>query len=479
VKLTVRQDADHVLTANGTIPLILRWSPQWQAQATGEMNLRVQSSGLSIAFLNAFSGDAAQSIAGIIAVDVTAQGPMNKPVLRGTFQLQDGGLAIKPLGVQIASINADGKFDGQTVSLRQISARAKDGRLNGSGILSLKDYSPEDFKVSFTLSRWPAIETQRYRATVAGNIEVQGPLRKPSLKGQIEVLNAELRPDLAFLGRGKRPLTRDETIIIVRGEEPDQAQTQENKTARPAENELLRDARVDLSVVVPNQAWIRHPEANVELSGKIRAVKEAGKEITLVGTIRVVRGWIGFQGRRFNLSRGEVEFRGDETLNPALDIVAQYRLPQYQVEVIVTGTADKPVLTLRSQPALEQADILALLIFGKPVSSLNRNEQDTLQQSAAEMAGGLAAAKVAGAVSEALGLDRLGLDLGEIDAGGGQIGFGRYIGERTYVSISQKLSGETAQEVSIEYQIGPDWKITSSTSTAGSSGIGILWHKRY
>ncbi|HET9882020.1 MAG TPA: translocation/assembly module TamB domain-containing protein, partial [Candidatus Binatia bacterium] len=173
------------------------------------------------------------------------------------------------------------------------------------------------------------------------------------------------------------------------------------------------------------------------------------------------------------------EFRGDETLNPALDIVAQYRLPQYQVEVIVTGTADKPVLTLRSQPALEQADILALLLFGKPVSSLNRNEQDTLQQGAAEMAGGLAAAKIAGAVSEALGLDRLGLDLGEIDAGGGQIGFGRYIGERTYVSISQKLSGETAQEVSIEYQIGPDWKITSSTSTAGSSGVGILWHKRY
>jgi autotransporter translocation and assembly factor TamB len=479
IKLTVRQDADHVLTANGTIPLILRWSPQWQAEATGDMNLRVQSNGLSIAFLNTFSGDAAQSIAGIIALDVTAQGPMTKPILRGTFQLQDGRLAIKPLGVQVAAISADGKFDGQTVSLRQISARTKDGRLNGSGILSLKDYSPEHFKISLALSRWPAIETQRYRATVAGNIEVQGPLGKPSLKGQIEVLNAEVRPDLAFLSRGRRPLTRDETIVILRGRAREEAQAQESKTARPAENELFKNARVDLSVVVPNQAWIRHSEANVELSGKLRAVKEAGKQITLLGTISVVRGWIGFQGRRFNLVRGSVEFRGDETLNPALDIVAQHRLQQYQVEVIVTGTLDKPVLTLRSDPVLEQADILALLIFGKPVNTLNRNEQNTLQQSAAEMAGGFAASKVAEAVSEALGLDRLGLDLGEIDAGGGQIGFGRYIGERTYVSISQDLSGEAGREVTIEYQIGPDWKITSSTSTTGSSGVGILWHKRY
>ena len=479
IKLTVRQNADHVLTANGTIPLILRWSPQWQAEATGDMNLRVQSSGLSIAFLNAFSGDAAQSIAGIIALDVTAQGPVTKPILRGTFQLRDGGVALKPLGVQVAAINADGKFDGQTVSLRQISARAKDGRLNGSGILSLKDYSPEDFKISLALSRWPVIETQRYRATVAGTIEVQGPLGKPSLKGQIEVLNAEVRPDLAFLSRGRRPLTRDETIVIVRGRTLEEAQPQENKTAPPGENELFKNARVDLSVVVPNQAWIRHPEANVELSGKLRVVKEAGKEMTLVGTITVVRGWIGFQGRRFNLSRGSVEFRGDDTLNPALDIVAQHRLQQYQVEVIVTGTLDKPVLTLRSDPTLEQADILALLLFGKPLNTLNRNEQNTMQQSAAEMAGGFAASKIAGAVSEALGLDRLGLDIGEIDAGGGQVGVRRYIGDRTYVSISQDLSGEAGQEVSIEYQIGPDWKITTSTSTTGSSGVGILWHKRY
>jgi autotransporter translocation and assembly factor TamB len=95
------------------------------------------------------------------------------------------------------------------------------------------------------------------------------------------------------------------------------------------------------------------------------------------------------------------------------------------------------------------------------------------------MAGGFAAAKVANAVSEALGLDRLGLDLGEIDVSGGQVGFRRYIGNRTYVSVSQDLSGETGREVSIEYQIGPDWKITSSTSTTGVSGIGILWHKRY
>src|SRR5688572_16152769 len=50
IKLTVRQDKNHELTANGTIPLVLKWDPQWQAEATGDMNVRVHSAGLSIAF---------------------------------------------------------------------------------------------------------------------------------------------------------------------------------------------------------------------------------------------------------------------------------------------------------------------------------------------------------------------------------------------------------------------------------------------
>jgi translocation and assembly module TamB len=174
-----------------------------------------------------------------------------------------------------------------------------------------------------------------------------------------------------------------------------------------------------------------------------------------------------------------IQFTGGEKIEPALDVVAVHRLPGYQVEAIVSGTMEQPQLELRSEPELEQSDILALLIFGKPIEGLTQGQQVSLQQSAIQMAGGFAATKVANAVTEALGLDRLGVDLGELDIGGGQIGFGRYIGDRTYVAISQEFSGEAGRQVSIEYRIGPDWKITSSTSTTGLSGVGILWHKRY
>ncbi|MGH7855013.1 MAG: hypothetical protein ACREP3_16305, partial [Candidatus Binatia bacterium] len=73
----------------------------------------------------------------------------------------------------------------------------------------------------------------------------------------------------------------------------------------------------------------------------------------------------------------------------------------------------------------------------------------------------------------------LGLDIREVDFSGGRVGFGRYVGSKTYVSASQQLTGEHGREVALEYEIAPDWKIGTSATSTGSSGIDIIWHKRY
>jgi translocation and assembly module TamB len=190
---------------------------------------------------------------------------------------------------------------------------------------------------------------------------------------------------------------------------------------------------------------------------------------------------VGSQGRLFTVSLGQVVFSGGEHFDPSLDIVATYQTSDrdYTIELIIGGTAQEPTLTLQSEPPLEQADILAVLMFGKPASALGQGEKVDLQKQALSITSGYAARKIGQSVSDALGLESLGVDLREVDLTGGRVGFGHYIGDKTYVSAAQDLSGKRGREVSVDYQLSPEWNITTSTSTTGNNEAGITWQKRY
>ena len=192
-----------------------------------------------------------------------------------------------------------------------------------------------------------------------------------------------------------------------------------------------------------------------------------------------MRGWFGFQGRRFDLRRGLIQFTGGRPINPTINVEGEYKTNNYLVTAVASGTASKPALTLNSQPQLAQSDILALLLFGKPTSELSGNEQLSLQKSAIDITAGFAAAQIGRAVSDALGLESLGVDLGDLNASGGQVRFGRYVGGQTYVAASQEVSGQHGREFSVEYQLTPQIKVDATTNTSGNSGVDIIWHKRY
>ncbi len=480
LNLTMRQDSSRTLNAAGALPLALSWHDGWSSEIVGPMDFRVQSSGLSLAFLNAYSGKSVEQVDGELLLDMRVRGALKEPELTGTFRVGGGKLKVIPLGVNVTDIAAAGRMDSNSIGIESLSARAADGTLNGKGALALKNYQADNFKLSLAFNGWPAISSQRYRVETAGNLTIQGTLQAPKVAGDIEIVEARLRPDLAFLEQSATAVKRDESIVIVRGDDPEQALKEKtSKTKNAGGNALFKQMSLNIDLRMPGNLWIRHPDAVTELRGRIRVMKVIDEDINLTGATDIVRGWVGFQGRRFNLSRGRVQFTGGGKIDPSLDIVAEYRLPQYRVRALVGGTAQSPTLRLTSEPQLEQADILALLLFGKPVNALNQSQQTSLQQNALDVTSGFVAAKIGAAVSEALGLNRLGIDAGELDFNGGKIGFGRYIGRDTYVSVSQDVAGERGREVNVEYQIAPDWKFGTSTDTRGSSGAEIIWSKQY
>jgi len=482
LRLALHQDAAHALNASGTLPVNLSWNNGFRADVSDGLDFRAQSAGLSIAFLNAFAGKSAENIAGELSLDATARGALKEPQLRGNFQLRDGRVKVTPLNVDINGITMTGGLDSRSIQVRDLTAKAKDGEIHGSGSLALRDFDANGFRLALKADRWPAIDTQRYQLKVAGDINAQGTLTAPKLSGNVNVIEGSLRPDLSFLEQNKAVPKADETIVFVsqEGESPvPPSQKKKEEAAASKDEGFFKNLTLDLALRAQRNLWIRHPDLVAELSSDLHATKAPNRDIELTGRVDVVRGSLAFQGRRFQLTRGAIQFTGGGKINPSLDLVAQYRLPNYEVDATIGGTVEKPTLTLTSDPRLEQADILALLLFGKPIDSLSQKEQGTLQQNALSITSGYVASQIANSVSTALGLDSLGVDISQVDFSGGRIGFGRYIGNKTYVSVSQKLAEDQGRDVSFEYEVAPNWKIGSTTSSTGSRGIDIIWNKRY
>jgi translocation and assembly module TamB len=415
--------------------------------------------------------------------------------MAGSIAIPNGKAMVVPLRVNVEQIALEVQFAPGTVRLARLSAKAGDGSINGSGQLALHGYAPDRIDASISLDRWPAISTPQYVAHTSGRVRLAGLVATPAITGNIDVTDATLKPDLSMLDSNR--VKPDPTIQVVRlstnnfVETPADEQVQITKAQPTA---IFRDYSADLVITIERNAWIRHTNATVNLDGHLHIQKKLDSSLRISGIIEALHGWVQFQQRRFMVKHGVVSFGGGPEIDPVLDLTAENKIRSYTVAINVNGTAKKPSLVLTSTPELEQADILSLILFGRTTQDLTDRQQAKLGQQAATMAGGFAASQLASSVTNALGLQDVGLDVGQVDAGGDSgIGIGHYFTDDVYVSASHGLAGQ-GEKLSLDYYLTHDLSIsTSATYSKGASGaapaasnnsgtnseIGATWQRRY
>jgi translocation and assembly module TamB len=204
-------------------------------------------------------------------------------------------------------------------------------------------------------------------------------------------------------------------------------------------------------------------------------VKPAGGQVLLLGTVETVRGTYAFQGRRFDLQRnGTVRFMGEPQPNPALDITATRTIPNTGVEarVRIQGTVKAPQLSLTSTPPLEESDILALIVFNRPVNELGTGERASLAETAGGIASGFLAAPLGESIGRALDLDLFEIstttDEGELGAG---LTLGQQIGDKAFIKMRQQFGERNITEFLLEYQLADFLRVqtTAAPETSGSA----------
>jgi translocation and assembly module TamB len=206
-----------------------------------------------------------------------------------------------------------------------------------------------------------------------------------------------------------------------------------------------------------------------KLSGTLTVIEKPGRATTGQGQIGV-SGTYRAYGQNLQIERGQLLFASTPIDNPGLNIRAARKLNPnatidegQEVGLLVSGTAQRPILTVFSNPVMEQSDALSYLITGKPLSEVKGGEGNMVSAAAQALgsAGGDLLAKRIGAH---LGVDDIGVSSSEALGGNSAFTVGKYLSPRLYLSYGVGLF-EPGQVITLRYRLSKRWNFEAQNAT--------------
>jgi autotransporter translocation and assembly factor TamB len=192
----------------------------------------------------------------------------------------------------------------------------------------------------------------------------------------------------------------------------------------------------------------------VTVGGEVHVWKVPYDVVRLTGEINTVRGSYTFQGRRFEIQRdGRIRFIGTDEIDPMLDLEARRLISGVDAIIRVQGTMKQPELSFRSNPPLEEADVLSLIVFNQPINELGEGQQASLAQRAGDLASGYLASGLARSIGNALNLNEFELKAVGENGLGPSVTIGQQVGKNLFFRLRQAFGSAQSTELILEYQI--------------------------
>lgn len=530
VDVTVRQNATSSLTAVGDVPLAaaLGTAPPGVV-VSDRIDLAVTSTGIDLAVLEAMTPQVSD-VQGRLLVDARVTGTPARPEVDGAVRVEDGAFRVPLVDAAYEGVEADLRLTPQQVRVEAL--QIMDGRgnpLRMTGTLGIADATLGDVDLTATATEFRVLDNDLGDVRLTTELSVTGTPSAPVIRGTVSVPGSRVEVDrllLALAGTTREDLRDDVDMVYVPeqgGEEEtrktegkegkeekqegegregteDAEGTQDPAQAQPGDS-LLDAATIDVQLTIPDDLVLRGDDVrvvdggtslgalNVTVGADLRASQSPGEQLLVTGLVNTVRGYYDFQGRRFMVVRdGAIRFEGDDVTNPTLDVAATRDISGVEARIGIEGTAQAPELVLSSTPSLDEADILALIVFNRPLDDLGTGEQVSLAQRAGALVGGRLTGALATSLRDALDVDQFEIDA--FAASGPSVTLGNRIGDRIYVRLRQQLGSQDASQILLEYELLKNLRLqTSMTQGARTdrspgrrverSGIDLLYFFYY
>lgn len=410
------------------------------------------------------------SLTGAANVNVQVRGPATSPMIGGTVSASgarlvdaNSGLAVNDIALDVSIGNGVARINRLTGTL---STR---GSLSASGTVGINPAQgfPADLSIKLVDGRYT--DGRVVTANLGGDLTIKGPLTSaPVIAGTVNLAKTVITvPD---------KLPGSLAALDVKHKNAPAAVRAQDKALRPATTSGKSGGsglNLDVTVNAPNQIFIQGRGVDAELGGSLKLTGPASSP-QAVGTFTLQRGRLSILGKRLTFTEGTIGFSG--SLVPYLNLTATTTTTSATVTIVVSGEATNPKFTFSSVPALPEDEVLAQLIFGRSMSNLSPLQIAQLAEAAGQLAGVGGSTSLLENLRSAIGVDDL--DVTTDSEGGTAVSAGKYLNDRTYVTI-QKGDKPGSGKATIDLNVGRGVKLRGEANDAGEAKGGIFYEKEY
>ncbi|MCL1089459.1 translocation/assembly module TamB domain-containing protein [Shewanella profunda] len=394
------------------------------------------------------------TIEGLLTSKLNFAGTLQDPEVSGNITLTQGALALTANPTLIDKIDMSMDLGGQQAELK--------GRwMMGNGL----------GRVSGNL-RWP-------QGQFSGELAIQGD-KLAVIQPPLAIL--DISPDLSLSFSSEQLEVKgivnipSGNIKIIQLAEGGVALSEDvvfNDSIAAAQPKSSPYAIVaDLNINVGNDLRVDGMGLKGKLQGTLKLQQQAFRPPLLFGDIKVRQGSYKFMGQTLSIRTGEVQFVGPASVpNLNIEAIREIKSEDLVAGVRVTGTPARPVVTLFSNPAKEQAEILSYIIKGTGFNSTDNEQNNSLMMGAAlglssQVGGGAinSIGNTATGLIEEFGFSNVQLDTNDE----GRVAISGYIGKNLMVKYGVGVFNP-GYEMTVRYYLLSQLYLETVSGTLGQS----------
>ncbi|MFC5743794.1 translocation/assembly module TamB domain-containing protein [Dyella tabacisoli] len=416
-----------------------------QQTLDGQIELRLND----LAFIELLTSEIA-NVKGGIDGNFRLGGTLKQPAITGQAAVNGFAAEVPAAGLKLS----EGKLTLSTSDTQQFlisgSARSGQGSLSISGQAGIGENAQTQLTIKG--SQFTAADIPAAKVVVSPDLLLTQDNKGTDVSGTLHLDSADV--DVSKLpGAGATKASPDVVVL-------DQKQ-QEQASKLP----ITAQVKVDLG----DKTHLVGLGLDGKLSGVLTVNERPGRTTTGQGQI-TVNGIYKAYGQSLQIEQGHLLFASTPIDNPGLDIRAVRKLNPnatidegQKVGLYVSGTAQRPVLTVFSNPTMEQSDALSYLITGKPLSQVKGGE-GSMVGAAAQALGSAAGDLLAKSIGSKIGVDDIGVSTNEALGGSSAFTVGKYLSPRLYLSYGVGLF-EPGQVITLRYKLSHRWNFEAQNAT--------------